>query len=931
MDRSAAARFKAPAFTPTKEEQMRRMRTVGTMLCAAMLLVLVGCGGNGNGSRAVVTPGVVTPYEMVVAAIAKADTAEDAQAAYDAVKDDVTAAEGGKLQAAVDARVEALMAMTRQAGQKLVLMTAAGEVDTSDLSTAEAIAAVNTAVAALQAALDAAADVSDSDKAMYQGRLDAAQSAIDHADQTMALTDAVGAIQAIDLSGLSDQEAIGAAEAAIAALQTALGSATALTDAQKSAAMIELAAAKRTVMAAGGRVGGQQRMAVIDTAKDLLDDAEAKRDALADDATDVEKLASYRKVAAAADALRDALRENGGSDADIEDAIRTAQSAKIEADAIHVTITAAKDAEDNRKMEAIDTAQMTLSVAETALAELDEDATDKEKRSAHRAVEKAAAALITALEANDGKADQIAAATDRRDSAKTMADDLTSPIDIASQRKAITAALADLTTKVAAVKDNSSESVVAAADTAIADARKAIADADALTDREKSLSTQLVDAQLTVLASAKASRQIVLDEKIGKDRDKAKAASNKVALTKKKAIEDEAAGDSTDRPFDGGEGIADDATSNATATTAYSLSVKHTGSAVEATVRDERNLAENDPVFAKMATFGDGQMLVRDIGKMREIIVVHTDIEAPDNILFGTASGYGLTEDLDDKTTADDTLVVSSDTHGSKLGGSKIVGPDKADTKTLDQWTTGAPAKNVYPGTLDGAAGTFRCQSTVCTVTTGGEDGVHTFVGTLWFTPNAGATVKRPDNDYMTYGFWLKTTTKGGEIVSYDTVQTFAMSELPVAGSLSTVTGTATYDGDAAGVYVHETKNEDGTLDTATSGRFTADVSMTAYFDAIPNVRPEDSLAGTISNFELDGGPNVSWKVDVAAGIDDTGSLVAGGTAKGGVTGQPGSISGTFHAPVERQGADAPSVLIGEFNANFVNGAAAGAFGARKK
>ena len=48
---------------------------------------------------------------------------------------------------------------------------------------------------------------------------------------------------------------------------------------------------------------------------------------------------------------------------------------------------------------------------------------------------------------------------------------------------------------------------------------------------------------------------------------------------------------------------------------------------------------------------------------------------------------------------------------------------------------------------------------------------------------------------------------------------------------LSNVSGTATYDGDAAGVYVHETKKEDGTLDTATSGRFTADVALKAYFD----------------------------------------------------------------------------------------------------
>ena len=143
----------------------------------------------------------------------------------------------------------------------------------------------------------------------------------------------------------------------------------------------------------------------------------------------------------------------------------------------------------------------------------------------------------------------------------------------------------------------------------------------------------------------------------------------------------------------------------------------------------------------------------------------------------------------------------------------------------------------------------------------------------LWFTPNAGATVSIPDDDYLSYGFWLDTTTKDGDIESYDTVQTFATSSLTGAPGVTAVTGTAKYEGDAAGVYVHESKKEDGTLDAATSGRFTADVALTAYFDTSAN-RVAGSLEGTISDFELDGVPENSWMVNLSAtGINsaDTG------------------------------------------------------------
>ena len=85
--------------------------------------------------------------------------------------------------------------MARAEMQMTALMTAAGNVDTSDLMTADDITAAQTAIAALETALAAAADVSDADKATYQAMVDAAKSAVmtaqgtlDHAAQMAVLT-----------------------------------------------------------------------------------------------------------------------------------------------------------------------------------------------------------------------------------------------------------------------------------------------------------------------------------------------------------------------------------------------------------------------------------------------------------------------------------------------------------------------------------------------------------------------------------------------------------------------------------------------------------------------------------------------------------------------------------------------------------------------
>ena len=758
------------------------------------------------------------------------------------------------------------------------------------------------------------------------------------AEQRDAISDTIDAattaVAAVDDDATDDE--VSAARTAVAAARTAISGAADVPQAEKDAntgtvdalasRLSDAVTSRQMAMDAADEAA---RMAAIDGARTTLTGAQDALAALADDATDEEKRDAQRMVEAAANALRDTLQMNGGSSADIEAAIRTAQTAKVAADALQTAITAAADAKAAQQMAAINAAQMTLDDAEDALAALDDDATDKEKRDAHRAVERAGATLIQVLQDNEGTATQITAATMTRDSAKMMADELTSPIEIADQRQAIKDALAAVVTAVAAVDDDATDAQVKAADDAIAAARKAIADATELPEAETDAQSSVVDAHAGILATSKTSRQAVLDAKADEEREAARVAANKVANTKKAAITAEAgaAAAITIRPFDSADAYDTSDGANNTATN-YRVQVEHDGGP-KVTVTDGALPADNDPQYMQTATFGNGQMLVRNIGTERMIIVLHSDIEAPEQKAF--SSVYPFTVDRDEDTTADDTYAVLAADNGKIASSNFPSGASTTRTYAVydEDGTAAARAASQFSGTFDGASGMYRCVDATdgCTVSTDAMGKFAALTADEWeFTPAAGATVGVADSDYMTYGFWLDTTTKDGEVTSYDAVQTFATSSLGTSTGLDDtgVTGTATYAGGASGVYVHETKKEDSTLDTATSGRFTADVSLEAYFDDT-TLRNENTIEGTISDFDLDGGPDNSWNVNVSASFTADG-LLENGVASG-MTGNNGSLSGQFHGAADT----VPSVLVGEFNSTFVNGTVAGAYGARKE
>ena len=169
------------------------------------------------------------------------------------------------------------------------------------------------------------------------------------------------------------------------------------------------------------------------------------------------------------------------------------------------------------------------------------------------------------------------------------------------------------------------------------------------------------------------------------------------------------------------------------------------------------------------------------------------------------------------------------------------------------------------------------------------------------------------------------------------------------------VTGSATYEGGAVGVYVMETYDPADRF-----GRY-RDLRpllggcqpWTATFGQVNDEGGEGTIApnmlntltGTIDNFELfpsggqQEGPN-EWAVNLQGDIETgAGTVTSAEGANGG--GDPGTLQCHLPRPdglqsimttmTPRRTSTAPQLsVVGEFNANFGNGTAAGAFGARQ-
>ena len=447
------------------------------------------------------------------------------------------------------------------------------------------------------------------------------------------------------------------------------------------------------------------------------------------------------------------------------------------------------------------------------------------------------------------------------------------------------------------------------------------------------------------------------------------AAATKAAGTKAMAIAAEAGETGTNDGGLGGSTFDADGNVNGVVGT-YSMAISHDGTSAKVTITDTANPAGADPPkpqFTQAMDLGGGTtMHVRamapdDDGNVEEeVVVVTTDIDPPVPTPFAKVDGQALNASrmLGGAATDDnpaDSLDLSvnaldATTSADKVILDRVMSPAFVGSGSSTNLSFDGAAETTYdpdeayttPGTFNGAMGRYTCvgvSGSACTVAIG-EMGNITAMSDNWiFTPDPGAMSDVPSSDFLNYGFWLKKTTAADGVVTYNEVETFAGSSVAASGATTSVLGQATYTGGATGVYVKNVYNPDRTLDMATSGHFTADVSLLATFGQAPvsdtdstgTIAPNllNTISGTIDNFTLSGGEANMWSVAVQGPID-SGAGTASGTAKGGDG--DGSFSATFHGSVAAVDGvvPQPGSVVGEFNAGFTDGFVAGAFGARK-
>ena len=483
--------------------------------------------------------------------------------------------------------------------------------------------------------------------------------------------------------------------------------------------------------------------------------------------------------------------------------------------------------------------------------------------------------------------------------------------------------------------------------------------------------TAKVDGQVTT------DLQAAIDAKAEADEAARQAeieAATKAAATKRKAIETES-NQTTDAGLGGTARTDADDTTTETSDDVYELAIERDSDGMTTVeITDPHMAADDDPKFMQARDLGGGRtmhtrtMEADDDGDVvEETVIVTTDIEAARATAFARVAGQALNADEagasatgDDATALDftATALASTDTAAAAILAKVMSSAFEANTAAALTFSGDDPADEEdeafeTSGTYNGAMGMYKCAGGAggCTVNINAM-GKITGMSDGWiFTPDEGATSDVPDADYLHYGVWLKKTTDEDGVVTYNEVETFAGSSLAATGDVTSVTGTATYEGGATGVYEHSVKNPDGTEASATSGHFTADAELTAYFaqtldDASTTAVDESgqippnllrSISGTINNFMLSGhdeGPG--WSVSLEKGAIAPSTGTASGLAKGG--GAAASYSATFHGPIGDHDGDAetpaiphPGAVVGEFNAFFSNGSVVGAFGARKQ
>ena len=318
----------------------------------------------------------------------------------------------------------------------------------------------------------------------------------------------------------------------------------------------------------------------------------------------------------------------------------------------------------------------------------------------------------------------------------------------------------------------------------------------------------------------------------------------------------------------------------------------------------------------------DGSRWSRAATRATEHLTVYTDIGAPTPMAFETANVQKLAGATGVTVAAGGVVdLVNTRALLANAKATSLTLPDEGATTMYPGTATGGLT---FEGTFGGATGDFSCtDGATCMVTLNDKGTVTVIAGTWTFDADVDAMVHIADTEYLNFGWWVKAPDAADGKYTF---QTFAgASTLLTPTDVSdAMTGTATYTGAAAGVYV--LKDVSGGLVTgASNGDFTASAALTADFlDEDPGV-----INGSITDFVNGAGDSMDgWSVTLNnAALAGTDATSFSGTTLGkiGDGSGPGNWTGTFY------GADdegLPTDVAGRFDAHLPGAHIAGAYGA---
>ncbi len=301
---------------------------------------------------------------------------------------------------------------------------------------------------------------------------------------------------------------------------------------------------------------------------------------------------------------------------------------------------------------------------------------------------------------------------------------------------------------------------------------------------------------------------------------------------------------------------------------------------------------------------------------------------------LGAFRGYDLWEDDGVATTTTDRARAIVFTNKKQGDDSKLARDGGAARSVKGQTVAAGELSNVRSSgnTITGVTwkpsgqaplmGTLTCGD-ACDITLGADGAVttitgYTFTGSRASVEAVTAADAAEDNDYLIFGLWLEESDDG----TTDTFGAFANGGTGYAvGAQTAVTGTAVYNGKAAGAH-HKTGEGVNWFD--------GNARLTAAFGT---ATADGTVSGSISGIRVNGGPAMSTPIYLGQTTLTGGTatfngmaFMGGATAPGAVTHEfDGTWSGSFFGDTED---DADTADVNE--SVTAPKAAAGTFGVTK-